>query len=196
MEEKLERLYKECILELNGIGINILDKEKVGTIDIKIAKRNAKRYGCCKNEIPDKKHYTISRKGRYKIKKYEVFKVHHIEISKWVMDLDDKIIKNTIMHEIIHCFPYCNNHGKEFKKYASYINEQLSYNISTLGNKKEDYEKSNLEYKDEPKIYKYKILCKKCGAIIYRKRFQVNKIKKYRCGRCGGELQILENFAH
>ena len=29
-------------------------------------------------------------------------------------------IKNTIMHEIIHCFPYCNNHGSEFKKYAKY----------------------------------------------------------------------------
>ena len=29
------------------------------------------------------------------------------------------------MHELIHCMPYCNNHGKEFKKYANIINEMM-----------------------------------------------------------------------
>lgn len=191
MEEKLENLYKECVDELRSIGIDILDKEKIGSIDVKIALRNAKRYGCCKNEKPNTNCYTATRKGRYKTKKYEVFREHHIEISKWVMELDDKIIKNTIMHEVIHCLPYCNNHGKEFKKYAKYINENLGYDISRVGNKAEDYKKSNLEYHDETKKYKYKILCKKCGAIIYRQRLQVNKIKSYRCGKCGGKLEIL-----
>ena len=45
-----------------------------------------------------------------------------IEISRWVLELKDDIIKNTIMHELIHCMPYCNNHGAEFKKYAKVIN--------------------------------------------------------------------------
>lgn len=189
--EKLESLYKECICELKSIGIEILDTEKIGTIDIRIAQRNAKRYGCCKNEKPDTNCYTITRKGRYRVKKYEIFKEHHIEISKWVMELDDKIIKNTIMHEIIHCLPYCNNHGKEFKKYANYINEKLEYDISRVGNKKEDYKQSNLDYQDESKKYKYKILCKKCGAIIYRQRFNTRMINRYRCGKCNGKLEIL-----
>ncbi len=48
------------------------------------------------------------------------------------MQLDKNIIKNTIMHELIHCMPYCNNHGAEFKKYARYINEKLGYNISRV----------------------------------------------------------------
>ena len=38
-EEKLQRIYKECIKELNGIGINFNNKE----IDIIISKRNNKR---------------------------------------------------------------------------------------------------------------------------------------------------------
>ena len=40
----------------------------------------------------------------------------------------DIIIKNTIIHELIHCLPKCTNHGKEFKKYAKIINEKLGYN--------------------------------------------------------------------
>ena len=49
MEEKLICLYKECIEELSKIGISIINPE-IGTIQIKIAKRNNKRYGCCKQE--------------------------------------------------------------------------------------------------------------------------------------------------
>ena len=97
------------------------------------------------------------------------------------MNLEEKIIKNTIMHEIIHCFPECNNHGKQFKKYANYINQKLGYNISRLGNKEEDFIKSNIEYKNEKIKYKYKIICKKCGQIFFRQRIKTNFIKKYRC---------------
>ena len=70
--------------------------------------------------------------GRHKLIKYGRCNKHHIEISPWVMQLDKNIIKNTIMHELIHCMPYCNNHGAEFKKYARYINEKLGYNISRV----------------------------------------------------------------
>ena len=190
MEEKINKLYKECIQELKNINIDILDKDKIGNIDVKIAPRNAKRYGCCKNENPDKNFCTIIKRGRYKTKRYEKFEKHHIEISKWVLDLDDKIIKNTIIHELIHCIPNCNNHGKLFKTYAKYINENLGYNISRLGNREEDYKSSNLEYKEESPKYKYKISCQKCGSIIYRQRLQTNKLKYYRCGKCGGKLEL------
>ena len=188
MEEKLQKLYNECINELKTINIDILDNPLIGEIDIKIAPRTAKRYGCCKQEEPDEKsRYTVKR-GRHRIVKYEKFNKHHIEISKWVMDLDDTIIKNTIMHEIIHCIPYCNNHGDTFKKYALYINKNLNYNISRLGNKKEDYEKSNIDFEEE-NDYKYKILCKECGQIIYRKRLHKNFENRYRCGICGGKFE-------
>lgn len=185
MEENLQKLYKECINELNSIGINLLD-ENIGKIDIKIAKRNAKRYGCCKQENPDKN--TAFKIGRRV--DYGKFYIHHIEISKWLMQLNNEIIKNTIIHELIHCLPYCNNHGKEFKKYSKIINEKLGYNITRLGDKQKDFESSNIKYNFDDNMYKYKIICKNCNQQYFRKRIAKNFTKKYVCGKCRGKLKI------
>lgn len=188
MEEKLKTLYKECVEELKSIGINVEDEKDIGKIDISFSKRNNKRYGCCRQEKPDKLSV-------YKVKKrlyYKKYNLHHIEISKWVMQLRDDKIKNTIIHELIHCLPNCNNHGKEFKKYSKIINQNLGYNISRLGDKKQDFEESNLKFKDELNEYKYKIQCSSCNQIYYRKRLLKNFVKKYRCGRCKGKLIIIE----
>ena len=190
MEKKLNILYNECVDELKTIGID-LDNKEIGKIDVKLSKRNTKRYGCCKQEEPDKSSMYIEKQRNHRTKKYSKFLIHHIEISKWLMNLNDEIIKNTIMHEIIHCFPYCNNHGKYFKEYANFINKNLGYNITRLGNKEEDYKKSNLEYINKEN-YKYKIECQKCGQIIYRQRLNKNLITKYRCGKCNGKLKLLE----
>lgn len=194
MEKKLQNLYGQCIKELKSIGIDVINNDLIGKIDISIAKRTAKRYGCCKHEEPDENYKVVTKKGYKRYISYERFNLNHIEISKWVMDLNDDIIKNTIMHEIIHCFPFCNNHGTEFKKYANYINKKLGYDISRLGNKEEDYKKSNLVlYQEEKKVnYKYKIQCKKCGSYFFRQRFNKNIITYYRCGICGGKLGAFE----
>jgi len=184
MEEKLKKLYEECIKELKLININL---EDVGKIDISFSKRNNKRYGCCKQEKPDKSSaYKIGRKIYFR-----KFNEHHIEISKWVMELNDDIIKNTIIHELIHCMPDCNNHGKEFKKYANFVNEKLGYNISRLGDKKQDFEDSNIEFKEDYKKYNYKIECENCNQIYYRQRLSKNFTRKYRCGKCKGKLVIM-----
>jgi len=116
--------------------------------------------------------------------KYDRYKKHHIEVSKWVMDMNEEIIKNTIIHEIIHCFPGCNNHGEIFKKYAGYIKQNLGYDISRVGNKKEDFIKSHLEYSEKPINYNYKINCEKCGQTFFRQRLKKNFIRRYRCGKC------------
>ena len=107
------------------------------------------------------------------------------------MMLDESIIKNTIIHEIIHCLPYCNNHKDEFKKYANCINEKLGYDISRVGNKEQDYEKSNIEY-EENVNFKYKIICEKCKQTFYRQRLMKNLTRKYRCGICGGKLKTFK----
>ena len=190
MEEKLNKLYLECINELNSIEINILDNEIIGKINIDISNRSSKNYGYCKQEEPDKKYKSIKIYNYKRIVTYQKFKVHNIKISRWVLGLDDKIIKNTIIHELIHCIPYCNNHGKEFKRYAAYINKKLGYNISRVGNKKEDYKKSNIEYIDEKESYNYKIICVNCGQTIFRKRLNRSFVRKYRCGICRGKFKI------
>lgn len=64
MEQKLNKLYLECIDELNKIGIDISDEKQYGKIDISISKRNNKRYGCCKQENPDKNYKVIIKKGK------------------------------------------------------------------------------------------------------------------------------------
>lgn len=187
MEQKLKKLYEECIKELQSIGINILDEEKIGKISIKLSRRKNKRYGCCRQEEPDKAtKYIESNKTQY-----AKFNKHIIEISSWVMELKDDIIKNTIMHEIIHCMPFCNNHGKTFKQYAKYINQKLGYNITRVGNRQEDCKESNIEYKEDVK-YNYKIECKTCGQIFYRQRIARNFIRKYRCGKCNGKFKVTE----
>ena len=190
MEEKLDEIYSQCIKELNTIGIDVINNENIGIIDISVSKRNNKRYGCCKQEEPDKASKIIEKRGRKRVIKYQIYKKHHIEISPWVLNLADDIIKNTIIHEIIHCFPYCGNHGKEFKKYAEYINVNLGYSISTVGNKKEDFIKSNLEF-NQKEEYKYKVICKKCGQEFYRKRLNKDFSKKYRCGKCGNKFTVI-----
>lgn len=189
MEQKLNKLFTECVTELNNIGIDILNKNQYGDISISISKRNNKRYGCCKQEEPDKKYKTVTKRGRRKIIRYEKFNKHHIEISKWVLELDTNIIKNTIMHELIHCMPYCNNHGKEFKKYANLINSKYGYEISRVGNKKKDFEKSKIKY-DDKVHYKYKIICKGCSLEFYRQRISKNFTRKYRCAKCGERFEI------
>ena len=189
-EDRLNELYTECVSELTNIGIDVLDEDRIGKIDIGFAKRKAKRYGCCKNENPDR---TTAYREKRKVY-YRKFNTHHIEISKWLMDLNDDIIKNTIVHELIHCMPDCNNHGKEFKRYAKYINDKLGYNISRVGNKEEDYKKSNLELLEIEKTpkYNYKVTCSRCGYSFYRIRLQKNFTRKYRCGKCMGKLIIAD----
>lgn len=191
MQQKLIKLYYECVKELEKIGIKITNNPEIGEIQISLSKRNNKRYGVCRQENPDLRTRYIEKKGRHKIIKYSKYKNHYVEISPWVMQLDEKIIRNTIIHELIHCMPYCNNHGKKFKEYAETINKKLGYNISRVGNKKEDYKTSNIEYKENEK-FKYKIQCKNCGQTFYRQRYNKNFIKKYRCGKCLGKLIISE----
>ena len=193
MENKLSNLFNECVNELKNIGLDINDKKNnIGEIDIKISKRNNKRYGCCKQEEPDQNYKHIERRNYRKIIRYEKFNKHHIEISRWVLDLNDSIIKNTIMHEIIHCFPYCNNHGEKFKEYAKFINNNLGYSISRLGNREEDYKKSGINVKTVENSYNYKLICTKCGQEFYRKRLKKDFIKKYRCGKCKGKLLLVD----
>jgi predicted SprT family Zn-dependent metalloprotease len=189
MEEKLIELFEQCLKELKSIGIDMKDEEKIGAIQITLSKRNNKRYGCCKQENPDKAYMVIYKRGRHKVIEFEKYNKHTIEISKWLMELEDFIIKNTIMHELIHCIPFCNNHKTQFKKYAKYINEKLGYDIKRVGNKKEDYAKSNKQLIEE-NTYPYKIICKQCGQTFYRKRFSKKLLIHYLCGKCGGKLVL------
>jgi len=185
--EKIERLLEQVKKEFKSIHIPL---ETVGKVEITIAKRNCKRYGCCKQSKPDEKTKIVKKYKHKRCVEYGVYQEHKIEISKWVLEMKEEIIKNTIAHELVHCLPYCNNHGENFKRYATYINQELGYTIARTGNKKEDYAKSNLPYTEQP--FKYEIQCTNCQQIYKRNRLAKNFLKKYQCGICGGKLKILQ----
>ena len=171
-QEKLNELFNECIDELNSININVEKSRKTKTeIEVKINTRSKKRYGCCKKISKDR---------------------FQIEVSQWVMNLNEDIIKNTIMHELIHCLPRCNNHGETFKNYAKIINEKLGYHIARVGNKERDFVKSNLEFEEKEIKYNYKIICEKCNQNFLRQRISKRFTRKYRCGKCGGTFKIIK----
>lgn len=180
--DKLIKYFEECKQDLYNIGINL---EEDCLIDIKLG-RNNKRYGACKPESPYLDSKYMEKVGRRRYIKYGRYRKYHIEISPWVMQLDKDIIKNTIVHELIHCLPYCDNHGAKFKEYALYINKRLGLNVSRVGNKSEDYRKSNL--KIAPESYKYKVVCKGCGQEFFRKRISKNFVRKYICKKCGRKI--------
>ena len=54
---------------------------------------------------------------------------------------------------------------------------------------RKDYEKSNIEY-NEVERYKYKVICKGCKQEFYRKRISRDFMRRYRCAKCGGELEV------
>ena len=53
------------------------------------------------------------------------------------------------------------------------------------------YEQAYMYYRYLSMQMEYKIKCKDCGQIYYRKRLNKNFTKKYRCGKCKGKLELI-----
>lgn len=159
---RLKRLFEESKQEVESIGIKL----KKG-ITIKIATRQCKRYGVCKHK-------------------------KNIEVSGWIFNLDDKQIKNTIIHEILHTLDDTRGHNYKWKWYASKVNKELGYDIARLGSTKNDFAKLGLEDKRAELCgYKYEIVCDGCGITSYRNRLSEHQRKLhnngcYTCRHCKG----------
>ncbi|HIU26160.1 MAG TPA: SprT-like domain-containing protein [Candidatus Copromorpha excrementigallinarum] len=164
-KEALDGVLKEVIGQAQEENIpvpdNILKKVEVNS-------RPKKRFGCCK--IKDRKY--------------------HIEISEFVLKCEERYIRETLAHEVLHTCPECQNHGKIWKEYAERMNKRYGYNIKRVSS----FEEMGLETPAQKPEIKYIIKCRKCGKEYPRQRFTcvMKKIKAYRCG-CGGELVLMEN---
>ena len=103
-----------------------------------------------------------------------------IKLSKYLLECDKQLIKDTIAHELIHTCNGCFNHGYSFKSLMYKINKELGYNVVIKNRDKSFSEKFD---------HKYKLTCTKCGKVFYR-----NRLPKYRDflkhGFCNGLLQI------
>lgn len=111
-----------------------------------------------------------------------------IEISGRLMECDDPAVETVLLHELLHTCPGCMNHGKRWKAYAEMLNRKYGYDIRPASR----YEAFGLEDPGSKEPVRYRIVCKKCGMEIVRKRRcpLVENVDRYRCGKCGGRLEI------
>lgn len=164
--EKINIIFKEIMKEAQDLKIPVpanIYKE------ITINPRPKKRFGCCK--LKD---------GTF-----------HIEISAFVLDTDEKKIREVIAHEILHACKGCQNHGIRWKEYAERMNAQYGYRIKRVSSFQEMGLETEQEKDAQDKI-KYIIKCQKCGREYPRQRFTcvMKKINAYRC-QCGGKLTLI-----
>ena len=114
---------------------------------------------------------------------------YEIELSGRMMAASDRDIETVLLHELLHTCPGCMNHGKRWAEYAAWINRKYGYKISTTTT----YESLGLENPGSRESVRYMVRCKSCGAEYPRKRMcsLIRDVDRYRCGKCGGKLEIL-----
>ena len=133
---------------------------KIG--EVKINRRAKKRWGCCKRvgDAP----FTI-------------------EVNECLCDgKHDEALLNTLLHEYIHTVKGCQNHGAEWKRWASVVSENTPYDISRT----KSYEE--MGFKPDTVKAKYRLKCVNCGKIINRNRMSdfVRHPNRYTHKECGG----------
>ena len=158
----LEKMVGDCVDECKKIGIHTGNITKVT-----INNRVKSRLGQC---------YLLS-SGNYEI-----------EISGFFLNenISEKIIRNTVMHEVLHTCDGCMNHGNRWKSYAEKVNNKYGYNVSRLANLSANEEIKRSYYKSSKYMYR----CEGCGNIVaFNRRCKFTKYTKhYSCGYCGGSF--------
>ena len=97
--------------------------------------------------------------------------------------INEKDIRNTLMHEILHTIDGCFNHGNKFISCGNLINDcYYGYNIKRCN----CVEKKEVEYK-------YRAVCNGCGQEIKRMKRSnfIKYMEHYKCGKCDGKFQLI-----
>ena len=120
--------------------------------------------------------------------------VFTIKIAEKTILLGADAILKTFVHEILHTINGCFNHGQRWAKAAERVNKKYGLNISRVTNAWElgGEEAANMIEKMDIKAAKYQVKCTNCGRYLlrYRKCHLVDNITRYRCGICGGKLEV------
>ena len=98
-------------------------------------------------------------------------------------------LMSTTIHELIHLYPKCCNHGPNFKRMAYLVNKKYpQYQVQTRT--------SSEEYgvKLPETDYNWKVTCPHCGKVYYHKRKLKYDIKGYSCGVCHKKDLIMERI--
>lgn len=112
---------------------------------------------------------------------------YFITVSQLLLNTNNtKLIKETLIHELIHTCINCFNHGNNFKYFMHTINDRTNYNV-VINSNNQEYAKQVENFRKNSKP-KYKITCIKCGMITYRNRLDKNV--RYVHTVDNGELKI------
>jgi hypothetical protein len=163
--EELQRLFKICLKEVKAAGI------KPGKIvgDVLVNKRYSRRWGTT----------TTRRQGKPDCN-------HVISVSPHLLLTDEKSIKNTLVHEILHTCDGCQNHGELWQHYAAIMNRKYGYKIQT---KTSNEEKGMVI----PPNAKYCFRCKKCNKLVFHYKHcnMVDNPDFYVHRNCGGTFELI-----
>lgn len=173
---ELKVVVDECREELKKIGIDVPDA-MVGP-----SYRSTRSYGKCT--------YHRSRRGSGSLV---------IRFNEKLYDgtcKSDLPLRNTIIHELLHCVDPSDQHGKVWKALAAKVNRYYpKYDIARMN----DYSKYGLDISKPIKIEKcYVLQCKKCGRKFIRQRYckVVRNCYDFRCGACKGDLALIQTPNH
>ena len=160
------QIMKDCMKELDSIHLATYSRR---IISITINNRLSRSLGRCRRKYGD----------------------FYIELAGKVArdDVDLHFIKNIIMHELVHTMPGCFNHGPEFHRIGDMVSRKLGYHIDTHETV-ENMEAAGVKPIIKSEEAKYALVCKKCGAKIYKMRWcnALANPGNYRHTACGGDL--------
>lgn len=167
---RLAHLLDVCIAEAREMGIPISTDIK----EVRINRRAKSRFGCCKIMQTSKRRSTK--------------RCYEIEIAAVMAPCGDQEIKTVLLHELLHTCRGCMNHGKRWQAYADALNKKYGYQITTCSR----YADFGLPAPEPKEAVHYVIVCQQCGMTYMRKRRckLVENTGLYRCGKCGGTLQL------
>ena len=110
---------------------------------------------------------------------------YKINISQTLLDErnEEKGLITTIIHELLHTCPGCMNHGANWKKLATQVNQKYGLNVKRTNSATEQGVKEDTR---PQKNIKHKFVCKGCGAIILREKESkfTKNYEHYHCAIC------------
>lgn len=163
----LNRLYADCVLEMVRIGMDISSN----ITKISVNKRLSRALGRC-----------IMQDRTYRIE---------VQPCMLADDVDDRMTKNTIIHELLHTCPGAFNHGYEFQRRARQVNALLGYSISTTTNVNVLTDAGVILKQPH---YRYGCVCTRCGKMTSRYQRWTSKlehIENWRHTPCGASLKVV-----
>lgn len=114
-----------------------------------------------------------------------------IELQPFLLDSRTPLVvlKQVIIHEILHSCDGCHNHGLLWKSYADRINARYGYHIARLVNAEERKLCNDAGTFQPEERFRYVMECGNCHVRSYKSRICnfVRYPEGYICKKCGSQ---------